>query len=100
MFMTIAPERHRLSLATAQNGPTRVTAAAIADSSQYWNGMLLDVWAPIQTLNPPTDKLSGYSGYDLLPVFTDIGLPLIPLDVRFENFVSRLNRFKKKVLHQ
>jgi hypothetical protein len=60
-----------------------------------WKGISLDHWAQHQTMNPPKGRgMQMYSGYEelrIVPAWDDY-IPVIPLKVRFANFVERLNK--------
>lgn len=67
---------------------------------KLWNGMDVDLWAPIQTrvIAGKVDLGPRYSGYDFLDACVlDLGLPVIPLNIRYANFCDRLAAFKARV---
>lgn len=62
-----------------------------------WNGVDVNVWASIQTLNPPVSRgLNMYSGYDDMVLGWQDIVPAIPLDIRYANFCDRLKSFKAR----
>ena len=64
--------------------------------SDVWNGVCLATWSQRQTLRPKpsldkVEEMQMYAGYDLMQVqWYDLGVPEIPLDVRYQNFCQRL----------
>lgn len=66
---------------------------------QMWNGMDVDIWAPVQTMNPTpeTDAVDRYSGYESIACSWADLVPEIPLSVRYANFCKRLASFKARV---
>lgn len=60
-----------------------------------WNGISLDYWSQEQTLSPKDqyrDTIRWYTGYDPIGVHWSDMIQGIPLELRFSNFKSRLER--------
>lgn len=62
------------------------------------NGVHVDTWAQTQTLNPHYYTWPKYSGYDVLWCgWRDLGIPELPLEVRYDSFKRRLGIAQARV---
>lgn len=63
-----------------------------------WNGIDVGVHGPHQTISGLTPAVANwYTGYDAILVRpSDLGVPEIPLEVRYESFRRRLSKAIEK----
>lgn len=60
---------------------------------ELWNGVEVDTWSSVQTRRPKPKHSpdTWHSGYALMNVqWYDLGIPEIPLNIRYESFKRRL----------
>lgn len=62
------------------------------NTGEFWHGLDIDFWSPIQTLSPPRSvQMNLYAGYD--PIDFGSGYDFveqIPLAIRYQSFKRRL----------